>query len=56
MIGVQELHPRLKRHVNARLKSLEAGIGIDWATGEVRNSLYILMKTDCTFRLWHLDR
>ncbi|KAH8110036.1 dehydrogenase E1 and transketolase domain-containing protein 1 [Phellopilus nigrolimitatus] len=29
-----EVHPRLKRHINARLKSLEAGTGLDWATAE----------------------
>ncbi|KAL5522783.1 hypothetical protein ACEPAG_8801 [Sanghuangporus baumii] len=29
-----EIHPRLKRHINARLKSLELGTGIDWATAE----------------------
>lgn len=29
-----EIHPRLKRHINARVKSIESGSGIDWATAE----------------------
>ncbi|EJC99190.1 dehydrogenase E1 and transketolase domain-containing protein 1 [Fomitiporia mediterranea MF3/22] len=29
-----EIHPRLKRHSSARLKSIEAETGIDWATAE----------------------
>ncbi|KAI5114688.1 hypothetical protein M0805_005011, partial [Coniferiporia weirii] len=29
-----EIHPRLRRHINARVKSIELGIGIDWATAE----------------------
>ncbi|TDL25298.1 dehydrogenase E1 and transketolase domain-containing protein 1 [Rickenella mellea] len=32
--GGFEIHSRLKRHVNARLKALSAGTGIDWATAE----------------------
>ena len=31
----QVIHPRLKRHINARLKSVESGTGLDWATAEV---------------------
>jgi hypothetical protein len=30
------MHDRLKRHVGARLKSLESGTGINWGTAEVR--------------------
>lgn len=30
----QEIHPRLKRHINARLEKVEAGNGLDWATTE----------------------
>lgn len=29
-----EIHPRLQRHVKSRLKALEAGKGLDWATAE----------------------
>ncbi|KZT69995.1 2-oxoglutarate dehydrogenase, E1 component [Daedalea quercina L-15889] len=29
-----EIHSRLKRHVNSRLRALEKGSGIDWATAE----------------------
>ena len=34
MLMMQEIHPRLKRHVNARLEKVEAGRGLDWATAE----------------------
>lgn len=34
MIVIQEIHPRLKRHINARLEKIEAGSGLDWATAE----------------------
>lgn len=34
-IQIQEIHPRLSRHVSNRLKSLESGKNIDWATAEV---------------------
>ena len=37
---VQEIHPKLHRHVSNRLKSLETGSGIDWATAEVRVSFH----------------
>ena len=30
----QEIHPRLKRHINARLEKIEAGNCLDWATAE----------------------
>jgi probable 2-oxoglutarate dehydrogenase E1 component DHKTD1 len=30
------MHDRLKRHVGARLKTLESGDGINWGTAEVR--------------------
>ena len=30
----KEIHPRLKRHINARLEKVEAGNGLDWATAE----------------------
>jgi probable 2-oxoglutarate dehydrogenase E1 component DHKTD1 len=33
---LQEIHPRLQRHVKSRLTSLDKGEGIDWATAEVR--------------------
>ena len=33
------MHDRLKRHVGARLKSLESGAGINWGTAEVRQLL-----------------
>ena len=33
---LQEIHPRLQRHVKSRLASLDKGGGIDWATAEVR--------------------
>jgi probable 2-oxoglutarate dehydrogenase E1 component DHKTD1 len=33
---LQEIHPRLQRHVKSRLASLDKGEGIDWATAEVR--------------------
>lgn len=33
---VQEIHPRLKRHVKHRLQAIESGKGLDWATAEVR--------------------
>ncbi|KZT04533.1 dehydrogenase E1 and transketolase domain-containing protein 1 [Laetiporus sulphureus 93-53] len=29
-----EIHPRLQRHVNSRLRAIEKGEGIDWATAE----------------------
>ncbi|KAI0029023.1 dehydrogenase E1 and transketolase domain-containing protein 1 [Vararia minispora EC-137] len=29
-----EVHPRLQRHVRARLQSVEKGAGLDWATAE----------------------
>ena len=29
-----EIHLRLQRHVKSRLKALEAGKGLDWATAE----------------------
>ena len=32
--ATQEIHPRLKRHVNSRLEKVEAGNGLDWATAE----------------------
>jgi probable 2-oxoglutarate dehydrogenase E1 component DHKTD1 len=32
---VQELHPRLQRHIKSRLDSLKGGTKIDWATAEV---------------------
>jgi probable 2-oxoglutarate dehydrogenase E1 component DHKTD1 len=31
----QTMHERLKRHIGARTKSLESGIGINWGTAEV---------------------
>ena len=31
-----EIHPRLQRHVKARLGAIEKGEGVDWATAEVR--------------------
>ena len=31
---VQNLHPRLQRHIKNRLTSLETGQKLDWATGE----------------------
>ena len=34
VLMMQEIHPRLKRHVNARLEKVEAGKGLDWATAE----------------------
>ena len=37
MGGEQEIHPRLQRHVKHRLQAIEKGVGLDWATAEVRN-------------------
>lgn len=37
MSVLQEIHPRLQRHVKSRLASLDKGEGIDWATAEVRS-------------------
>lgn len=34
---LQEIHPRLQRHVKHRLQAIESGKGLDWATAEVRN-------------------
>lgn len=33
-----EIHSKLGRHVKSRLKSLETGTGLDFATAEVRAS------------------
>ena len=33
--AMQEIHPRLKRFINSRKKSIESGMNIDWATAEV---------------------
>jgi probable 2-oxoglutarate dehydrogenase E1 component DHKTD1 len=31
----QNMHERLRRHISARIKSLDTGSGINWATAEV---------------------
>jgi 2-oxoglutarate dehydrogenase complex dehydrogenase (E1) component-like enzyme len=33
--GIQEINPRLQRHVKNRLQAIEKGVGLDWATAEV---------------------
>jgi hypothetical protein len=33
---LQEIHSKLHRHVKNRLKSIETGKGLDWATAEAR--------------------
>lgn len=55
-LSKQEIHPRLSRHVSNRLKSLDSGKNIDWATAEARifvlDWLQSLMFSD---RHLHLD-
>ncbi|KAI0719660.1 dehydrogenase E1 and transketolase domain-containing protein 1 [Fomitopsis betulina] len=45
-----EIHPRLQRHVNSRLRALEKGFGIDWATAEAM-AFGTLMLDGCDVRI-----
>jgi len=45
-----EIHARLQRHVNNRLRSLEKGSGIDWATAEAI-AFGTLMLDGCDVRI-----
>ncbi|TFY68504.1 hypothetical protein EVJ58_g984 [Rhodofomes roseus] len=45
-----EIHPRLQRHVNNRLRALEKGSGIDWATAEAM-AFGTLMLDGCDVRI-----
>lgn len=55
---MQEIHPRLQRHVNNRVQKIDSGMGLDWATAEVCPcSLPILRLVTLTprdSRLWRL--
>jgi len=56
--NLQELHPKLHRHVKNRLQSLSNGKGIDFATAEVRSLLCLADVLDISFtgtRNWLAD-
>ena len=36
---LQEIHPRLQRHVKHRLETIDSDKGLDWATAEVNYSV-----------------
>ncbi|KAG6905747.1 hypothetical protein DXG01_000968 [Tephrocybe rancida] len=44
------VHPKLLRHIKNRLKSIESGIGIDWATAEAL-AFGSLMQEGCDVRI-----
>ncbi|KAH0826763.1 thiamine diphosphate-binding protein [Lanmaoa asiatica] len=50
MVILQEIHPRLQRHVKSRLASLDKGEGIDWATAEAL-AFGTLMLDGCDVRI-----
>jgi probable 2-oxoglutarate dehydrogenase E1 component DHKTD1 len=47
---MQEIHPRLNRHVKNRLKSVETGEGVDWASAEAM-AFGSLMLEGCDVRI-----
>ncbi|KAG6906841.1 hypothetical protein DXG01_011744 [Tephrocybe rancida] len=46
----REVHPKLLRHIKNRLKSIESGTGIDWATAEAL-AFGSLMQEGCDVRI-----
>ena len=56
---MQEIHPRLQRHVKNRLQTIEKGTGLDWATAEVGRFLpypvHLMPVTTSGHGTWIID-